>query len=322
MRSAAGLVGALGALAACTPLRPFAVPAAGTTAREAIAVDGWHRAYLFHAPLSQPPRALLVVLHGGGSNGRSMERTSGLSVVGDRQGFAVAYPEGIGIMGWAQMWNAGHCCGRAQLLGVSDVRFLRALVTSLSHQLGMAPEQVFVVGYSNGALLAYRAGSELSDLLGGIIVFAGTMRGHGPREAPIFELPAPSHAMSVLAGHGTADNRIPYAGKPDGSDVDVSFAQAGRFWAVANGCRAAPTARFDRRAGARIDSYRGCPPGAAVVQVTLYGWDHEWPGRERTGALPQGHPLRGFDFGDTIGAFVSEQLRARSTRTLPAGETR
>src|SRR5262249_34663865 len=159
--------------ASCTPLVPFARPPPGITLHETLSVDSRTRTYRLHLPRGAPIRALLVVLHGGGGNSESMEKTTGMSRIADAQRVAVAYADGLGLLGWAQMWNAGHCCGRPHMLGVDDVHFVRALVVELSSRLHLPADRVFVVGYSNGALLAYRPGSELSDLIGGIAIFAG-----------------------------------------------------------------------------------------------------------------------------------------------------
>ena len=305
-------VAAIGALASgCAPVHPFRAPAAGATAFETTRVAGWRRTYRLHLP-PRAPDALLVVLHGGGGDSASMESVSGLSTVGDREGFAVAYADGIGAFGWGQLWNAGHCCGQPKLFGVDDVAFVRTLVFQLSATLHVPTDHVFVVGYSNGALLAYRAASELSAWIGGVAIFAGTMRARGPRDAPTFELAPPVRPLAVLSVHGTRDNRIPYGGtNEDGPSFDVSFQQAGRFWAVGARCTARPVTQYLDSGWERVDVYRGCPPGADVVQITLVDWNHEWPSRAHTSELPAGNPLRGFDMGEVIGAFVAAELRER-----------
>jgi len=43
---------------------------------------------------------------------------TGWSDLADREGFVVLYPEGIGLLGYLQHWNAGHCCGRARSPGM------------------------------------------------------------------------------------------------------------------------------------------------------------------------------------------------------------
>ncbi|HNJ03779.1 MAG TPA: hypothetical protein PLB73_05975, partial [Leptospiraceae bacterium] len=64
-----------------------------------IAVQGQVRRYILHVPASydaQKKTALVVVLHGGGGNGRNAEKMSGFSAKADKEGFIVVYPYGSG----------------------------------------------------------------------------------------------------------------------------------------------------------------------------------------------------------------------------------
>ena len=78
--------------------------------------DGYERTYRVHVPAGYrdgEPTPLVVVLHGAFSTSVEMEKHTGFSALADREGFAVVYPDGIGILGFLQHWNAGHCCGKA-----------------------------------------------------------------------------------------------------------------------------------------------------------------------------------------------------------------
>jgi polyhydroxybutyrate depolymerase len=273
------------------------------TVEESIEHEGWSRTYRLHVPPSRTERGppLVVVLHGGGSSGEGMEEVTGFSAIADRERFAVVYPDGIGgPHGLGRAWNAGECCGRPHLFGVNDVSFIRRLIVDLSARLAVDRDRVFVVGYSNGAMLAHRIGSELSELVAGIAPYAASMRAQRPLEAPRFDLAPPRRAVAAVLVQGTDDPRAAYHGSEDSGGVDASFAHAGRFWAVAAGCRARATRRVDRRGSVWIDEYGGCPGAAPVTQVTLLGWQHEWPGPVNTGELAAGDPLRGFDLAELI----------------------
>ena len=78
------------------------------------------RTYLLYRPASlsqQVPAPLVVVLHGGYGSGSQAERSYHWDALADRQGFVVAYPDGIG-----RSWNAGGiCCGPALRDNVDDV---------------------------------------------------------------------------------------------------------------------------------------------------------------------------------------------------------
>jgi polyhydroxybutyrate depolymerase len=60
----------------------------------------------------------------------------------------IVYPVGLGLS-----WNAIGCCGYASVHKVDDLGFLKALVAKLDPG---HTRHIFLVGYSNGARLAYR----------------------------------------------------------------------------------------------------------------------------------------------------------------------
>jgi polyhydroxybutyrate depolymerase len=298
---------------ACAPVARDVEARARTRTAET-SHQGRTRSYRVHTPT--PPRPsppLVIVLHGGGGSGEQMEEVTGWSGIADREGLVVVYPDAVASAprGFARFWNDGHCCGLAHWRGVDDVGFLRRLILEVGERHGVDRRRVFVVGWSNGASLAYAAGARLADLVAGIGPFAATMRGRGPMAAPIFDLPPPSRPVSVFAVHGTADDRVGYGGRQDADGIEIPFVQAQRFWAVAAGCRAEPTRRFEQSGFVRLDEHRACGPGndVGITWVTLRGWGHDWPGPVYTDRLPQQHALRGWDVAERMWAFFARHGR-------------
>jgi len=79
-----------------------------------------------------------------------MENWSGWSQLADREGFIVIYPEGIGLLGFLQHWNAGHCCGKAAEDDWDDVAFIEAAINGVSIQYEIDKHRIYMVGFSNG----------------------------------------------------------------------------------------------------------------------------------------------------------------------------
>jgi polyhydroxybutyrate depolymerase len=79
------------------------------------------RTYILHLPsrvdLSKPI-PLVLAFHGGGGQGSGMVGLTGFDEVADRDGFAVAYPDGIGR----------HWADFRELSDRDDVAFVRALI--------------------------------------------------------------------------------------------------------------------------------------------------------------------------------------------------
>ncbi len=89
------------------------------------------RTYLLHIPRSYPAQKawpFVLVLHGAFGTAGTMARQSGFSKLADQEAFVVAYPNRIGLFGYLQHWNAGHCCGLAEMDRVDDLGFLRYVI--------------------------------------------------------------------------------------------------------------------------------------------------------------------------------------------------
>jgi polyhydroxybutyrate depolymerase len=246
------------------------------------------RTYYVHVPTKldlRKPAPLVLALHGASMNGALMAWFCGLNEKADEAGFIVVYPDGIGSRS-SYYWNAGNCCGEAVQSKVDDVAYIHALLNDLNSQFNVDSRQVFVTGMSNGAMMAYRLASEMSDRIAAIAPVAGTMG---------LEVCHPQRPVSVLHFHGTEDNFIPLnGGRGSSSTTGVhhhSVAHSIQAWVQADGCQAAPT--VEKLSGSANDgliatrsTFSGGRNGSEVVLVVIEGGGHTWPGRKpRTRAL-------------------------------------
>lgn len=255
------------------PHRAGPAPASGTVERT-VNVDGVTRTYRVHVPGGLADRApLVVVLHGGGGNGAQVEQQTGFSTTADQQGFLVAYPNGSGRTRLLT-WNAGTCCGYARDQRVDDVRFIHTMLDALAAEFRVDPGRVHVTGFSNGAMMAYRLGCELTDRITAIAPVSGALN---------TESCTPSRPLSVLHIHGDADQNVPIAGGPPLRDVpgtppwqNTSRAYANGFWARHNACPGPPAET--RRGSVRTTTHAPCADGTEVAQIVIDGGGHAWPG--------------------------------------------
>src|SRR5579863_10672676 len=107
--------------------------------------DGRTRTYLVHVPAKyDPSRPTPVVLavHGGGTNAKTMVRFCGMNETADREGFLVVYPNGTGRNPNLLTWNAGNCCAYAMRENVDDVGFVRALLNELPRAANVDSKRV------------------------------------------------------------------------------------------------------------------------------------------------------------------------------------
>ncbi len=247
-----------------------------------IRVDRRTRTYFVHVPPSydgSKPFPVVLAFHGGLSRAESMIRDNGLNKKADEAGFIAVYPNGTSRYGRLLAWNAGNCCGYAMRHNVDDVGFVRALLDDLAEVAKIDPKRVYATGYSNGAMMAYRLASELSDRIAAIAPVAG------PMGTPACK---PKRSVPVIHFHGTNDRLAPFrGGRVDFGLSTVHFYSVEhsiRAWVKANGCPKPPvvTNEPDRANDGMTVKRRTYGPGkdgAEVVLLVIEGGGHTWPGR-------------------------------------------
>jgi polyhydroxybutyrate depolymerase len=270
------------------------------------------RSYRIHLPAGRAqPSPMVVVLHGAFSTARGIEKRSGFSRLADEEGFVVVYPNGYGFLGLLRHWNAGHCCGRARSIGLDDVAFLDAVLDDVARRVDIDQRRVYVIGESNGAMLAYLYAAARSQRIAAAAAVIGTI-GSGPATA-VERIPPPQAPVPMTIVHGRADGVIPFHGGPSERDPDVSWvsvSDSAAFWVEHNGTPRQPevTVLF----GGRV--VRSAWQGNALAAVVLYeikDWPHLWPGPESTAALAPDDPLRRFDSARVIWEQLRSQVGAR-----------
>jgi polyhydroxybutyrate depolymerase len=262
------------AFAGCQRARHSDAARASGTVERSVTVDGVERAYRVHVPARLTrPAPLVVVLHGGGGNGSQVEQQTGFTTTADREGFVVAYPDGSGRTR-LRTWNAGTCCAYARDQRVDDVSFTRAMLDAVATEFPVDPARIHVTGFSNGAMMAYRLGCELTDRIAAIAPVSGALN---------TEPCTPSRPLSVLHIHGTADQHVPITGGPPLRDVpgtppwqNTSLAYAMDFWAQHDGCPAPATKTS--QGSVTTTALGPCASGTEVVQVVVDSGGHAWPG--------------------------------------------
>ncbi len=244
---------------------------------------GLKRTFLIHLPARYETGTklpLLVALHGGGGSGRRMKRFSRFDTIADREGFMVAYPDGIG-----RQWNDGRKIAesRAHRENVDDVGFLAGLVDYMVRKYGADPKRVYFAGISNGALMSYRLACEIPEKIAAVAAVTGNLPEHLASIKPRGPVP-------VIIINGTEDPLVPWNGGPvripfmPGRERGrvISAPATAAYWARANGCNAAPVVDelpdSDPGDGCRVirHKYPGCI--ADLILLELKGGGHTWPG--------------------------------------------
>jgi polyhydroxybutyrate depolymerase len=237
------------------------------------------RTYLLHLPSQLPktPLPLVIVMHGGGGNAENAIRMTQMNPKSDQEGSIVVYPNGSGRFEDKLLtWNAWNCCGYALQEQIDDVGFIRALIEKLEREYSIDSKRIYATGLSNGGMMAYRLGCELSDKIAAIAPVAGALNTDHPKAL---------NPISVIIFHGTADEHVLYeGGRPKktmerSSRIDKPVAYAVNFWVTHNQCSQTP--KNETEGSIIKESYSGGKNGTEVVLYTIQDQGHAWPGGEK-----------------------------------------
>jgi len=125
-------------------------------------VDGSDRTFEYRLP--DDASTMVIALHGGGDKVSTFEDYSKLTAeVNSTQRFGVVYPEGIN-----KHWNDGRAEDGSD---ADDVGFIDEIITYYKNR---SYDKFYIVGMSNGGVMAQRAACELSTKISGIAVVAAT----------------------------------------------------------------------------------------------------------------------------------------------------
>jgi poly(3-hydroxybutyrate) depolymerase len=138
------------------------------------------------------PQPLVLVLHGLYQTPAEVEDATGAVSYSEQQHFTLVYP-----IGEHEAWNAGSCC-RADT--ANDVGYLVDLVRYVSTLTPVDLHRVYIAGFSNGGMMAWRAVCQTRGVFAGAGVMAGAL---------LVKCPRPVHVVDL---HGLRDRTVPYGG--------------------------------------------------------------------------------------------------------------
>jgi polyhydroxybutyrate depolymerase len=236
-----------------------------------LVVAGLERTYLLHVPPGVNPRSpvpLVLVFHGHRMDAEYLLAMSRFNDVADAAGFLVAYPNGTGPSE-ALSFNAGLCCGSAAENNVDEAAFARRILADLEGTLAVDPARIYITGFSNGAILAYRLACEMSDTFAAFAPVDGNLM-FGPCQ--------PRQKVSLIHIQGLSDSSAPYSDEDLDPDTDpniLSVEGSVAFWASVDGCSGFPAVEQEGIVTRTV--YSSCARGIAVELISLKGIGHTWP---------------------------------------------
>jgi polyhydroxybutyrate depolymerase len=200
---------------------------------------------------------VVFVFHGSGSSLEQMAYVTGWSAKSDDQNFLVIYPNGFPNDEGMRVWNDGRPGYDPRL---DDVQFVRAMLDELDRRFSVDRKRIYVVGFSNGAGLAYRLAIELNDRIASFAAVAGR---------PHITVDSLRRPVSALVIVGTDDGGV------------AADTAAGRRFAELDHC--GPAGRPLRKGRYVSINFEQCPANVAVTLYLVERWAHYWPGGRNPG---------------------------------------
>jgi polyhydroxybutyrate depolymerase len=256
-------------------------------------LQGRERDVTVHVPPNydgSKPMPMVVMLHGFMQDKDEIARTSAFKEKADKEGFIAVFPNATGWVGdRLRWWNVGS----DRLYRSDDVDFIRQLTDVIPNKLNVDRDRIYLVGFSNGAMMAQEAAVKLNDRVAAVASVSGGM---------LRKQEKPTGDMNALLIHGSSDDVIPASG---GVLLDlclaprvISAAKAFEVWADANGL--SPT--FTKTTGEPIQTYSAVDTesGREVTFYSIKDGNHDWPG-----AFNSSTPASKFNATDAVWNFLN-----------------
>ena len=278
-----GLIRLLSLICLMLPLHSFAASAEPTPAgwsslakqvtSVTINFEGIQRDYLIYVPATTnttptQKRAVLMALHGGGSNPESMLKR--WLPLAQQHNFIVVMPRGLGTSRMNAAWNAGGCCGIPMWNKVNDVGFVRAVLLQVQAQNNVDTQRIYLTGFSNGGMLSYLLAAQADSPFAAVAVVSGN----------VFDLNMPvAKPTPMLIFHGEQDQVVPFHGgispyrfvyKAQSEPFNPA-PKVAEFWARANGCQSQVKQALP---DISLTQFTGCK--APVLFYQLHSASHVW----------------------------------------------
>ena len=230
--------------------------------------QGLNRTYYLHTPTADSPAhplPLVVALHGSGMQGKEMADKTALNKLADQAGFVVVYPDGL-----KQKWNVS---GKS---AEDNVAFVHTLINQVQKIRSIDAQRIYVVGLSNGGILAQKLACEDPSGIAAIATVAASLPNQFATQCQT------QQPVSLLMVNGTTDPIVPWQGgaAPDiriGRDLSIpSIPTVLNFWQRHNACSSPPQLEQPSNI-VKVTDY-SCQAGTEVKLVALEGAGHVWAG--------------------------------------------
>jgi polyhydroxybutyrate depolymerase len=253
-----------------------------TAESRTLAFAGRKREYLIQPARGRGRHPVVIVLHGGDSDNKTVWTETSLPTLGAKFGFIVVAPNAARN----RHWNDGRgTAGEGLPSTADDVGFLKALIAEVVTRDSGDANAVFMVGLSNGGIMTIHFACEAGHLLR---AGSNVVSNIPTKQLALCRI---GKRLPWLSINGDHDPRMPFNGYAAGTLI-LGHAQAGlesanrtfAFFADNAGCSAAVQTEalpdIDPSDGSTAEKRvrEGCVGDTTSTQYVLRNAGHGWPG--------------------------------------------
>ncbi|EKD26694.1 MAG: phospholipase/carboxylesterase [uncultured bacterium] len=267
----------------------FGNPTEFTSETNYFSYDNYERLYSIYVPekcFKIKKNALVIALHGGGGSIKKwpVYTNNGFEHLAQNSPFILVYPEAL-----EGNWNDERNIERyfSQKNKINDLGFLSSLIDYLIDNYPVDRNKVFVLGVSNGGLMAHYLALKHSDKIAAIAAVIASI------PVNLKTILRPVNPISVLMINGTDDPLVLWnggtikLGKKACGDI-ISVDDTLKFWIKNNHCNTTPEIiefpDLDPKDNTRVKKsiYSKGDFDTEVVLYTIIGGGHTWPAYKDT----------------------------------------
>ncbi len=215
---------------------------------------------------------VLIAMHGGGGSAKKMEDSYGLKEKSEEEKYIIIYPDGVQSEGILKVrtWNVGFCCEYAMEKNIDDVGFLSQMIDEVNRIYKSNSKRVYATGMSNGGMMAYRLGCEISNKIAAIAPVACTM-------VTISEC-KPKFSMPIIQFHSILDKNVPFNGGIGIRGINYPAVEKGiASWAAINDCKNIAKVLKDDQ-NFKLTEWTSCNSQTEIHYYLTKDGGHFWPG--------------------------------------------
>jgi len=263
-------------------------PVAGTHIFH-VSAAGLQRSYTIHIPRDYARKQYLpvvIMLHGGGGTAISAITETGWTDKAEKEGFLVVFPEAMAhdpsqkssFARNPQLWNDGSDRFYTGQTIPDDIAFIDALLDDLISVFHVDEDKIFVTGFSNGASMSFRAGTELSKRIAAIAPVAGACWLDPlslAKPVSMYYMTGTKDPLNLI--EGGVPKLLSGSGDPVRAKPKPPVRNSINKWVSALDCPSKPASMSEIN-GIRTETYGPGRSGSEVIYVTVEDLGHTWAG--------------------------------------------